>query len=98
MAQHVQQRHGPVVVLHTGGGNDHTEEQPEGIDEDMALAALDLLPRIIAADPPLSVVLTDWLSMMPALGWRCLPVAARTSPRSRSCMSCQVPSWRHCRK
>ena len=54
-------------------GDDDAEEQPERIDEDMALAPLDLFARIKAADPPFSVVLTDWLSMMPALGCRCLP-------------------------
>ena len=53
----------------------------------MAFAALDLFVRIKAADPPFSVVLTDWLSMIPALGWRCFPLATRTSPRNRSCMS-----------
>jgi hypothetical protein len=45
--------------LHTGSRDDHAEEQPEGIDEDMALAPLDLLASIVATDPPFSVVFTD---------------------------------------
>jgi hypothetical protein len=66
--------------------------------QEVALAAFDLLVGIKAAESPFSVVLTDWLSRMPALGWRRLPAAARTSPRSRSCIRCQVPSRRHWRK
>jgi hypothetical protein len=45
--------------LHTGRRDDHAEEPPEGIDEDMALEPLDLFPGIIATDPPFSVVLMD---------------------------------------
>ena len=86
--------HGPIAVLHTGGRDHDGEEPPSGIDEDMPFAPLDLFVRINAADPPVSVVLTDWLSMMPALGCRCFPAATRTSPRSRSCITCQVPSFR----
>jgi len=33
-----------------------------GVGEDMALAALDLLARVIARGPPLSVLFTLWLS------------------------------------
>ena len=82
-----QQSLGPVAVWHIGGRNHHGQEQAEGIDEDVAFAPFDLFVRVEAADPPFSVVLTDWLSRIPALGWRCLPVATRTSPRKRSCMS-----------
>lgn len=32
----------------------------------MALAAVDVLMRIVPVDPPFSVVLTDWLSLIPA--------------------------------
>src|SRR5262245_46780452 len=83
---------GADAVLHARRGNDHREEEPAGIDKDMALAPLDLFMCIKPADPPLSVVLTDWLLMIPALGCRGLPAATRTLPRRRSCLSCQVPS------
>jgi hypothetical protein len=86
---------GAITVLHAGSRDDHREAQPARIDEAVALAAVDRLVGIKAAAPPVSVVLTDWLSMMPALGWRRLPAAARISPRSRSCIRCQVPSRRH---
>jgi hypothetical protein len=59
MPQPLQHLHGADGVLHTRRGDDHAEEQPEGIHEDMALAALDLLTGIVATDPPVSVVFTD---------------------------------------
>ena len=92
MAQDLQQRLCAIAVWHTGGGDDDRQQQAERIDEEVAFAAFDLFVCIEATDPPFSVVLTDWLSMIPALGWRCLPMATRTSPRSRSCIRCQLPS------
>jgi hypothetical protein len=38
------------------------------VDENVALAPLDLFVRLVPTDPPFSVVLTDWLSIIPALG------------------------------
>jgi hypothetical protein len=84
--------------LDAGRRDDDRQQQPEGIHEDVTLPPLDLLARVIAPDPPFSVVFTDWLSRMPALGWRCRPAAARTSPRSMSWMCCQVPSRRQRQK
>jgi hypothetical protein len=46
----------------------HREDQAEAVDEDVPLAAIDLLARVVALRPPFSVVLTDWLSMMAAEG------------------------------
>jgi hypothetical protein len=40
------------------GRHDDREEEASRIDENMALAPLDLLGCVIAADPPFSVVLT----------------------------------------
>ena len=92
MPEALQQQLSTITVLHASGGDDDRQQQTKSIDEDVAFAAFDLFMRVKAADPPFSVVFTDWLSMIPALGWRCLPVATRTSPRNRSCMSGQVPS------
>jgi hypothetical protein len=86
------------TVLPIGRRDHHGQHQPSRIDEDGALAALDLFVGIIAVDPPFSVVLTDWLSMLAALGWRGRPAATRTSPRRRSCITAQVPSLRHCQQ
>ena len=89
---------GARAVLHLGRRAADGPEYPYGIDEDMPLAAMNVLVRRVAVAPPFSVVLTAWLSMIPALGWRCRPVATRTSPRSRSWSTCQVPSCCHVRK
>src|SRR5918996_5588099 len=92
MPEDFQHLLGPVAVLHAGGRDDDGQDQSERVDEEMPFAAFDLFVGVEAANPPFSVVLTDWLSMTPALGWRRLPAATRTSPRSRSCRTCQVPS------
>lgn len=55
----VQQVSGPIAVLHTSSRDHDGQEQPERIDEDRALAAVDGLVRIVPVDPPFSVVLTD---------------------------------------
>jgi uncharacterized protein (TIGR02687 family) len=49
----------PVAVLHLGSGDDDGQEPAEGIDQDMPPAPLEVLVRIIAAAPPVSVVLID---------------------------------------
>lgn len=49
----------PVAILNAGWMDDGDEHKPDGIYEQMALAAVDLLARVIAMRPPLSVVLTD---------------------------------------
>jgi hypothetical protein len=59
MPEGLQQQLRPVAVLHTGGRDHYRQDQAEGIDEDMAFAALDLFVRVNAADPPFSVVLMD---------------------------------------
>ncbi len=87
-----------LALLHVGARDDHCQQAPQGVDEAMPRAPFALCVPVKAAAPPLSVVLTDWLSMIPALGWRCFPAATRTSPRSRSCIPCQVPSGGHWRK
>lgn len=54
-----------------GGVDQDLEDEAGGVDQEMALAPLHLLAAVIArrvGRPPLSVVLTDWLSMIPALG------------------------------
>ena len=49
---------GPITILDPGSMHDDDEEQPEDIDDDVALAPADTLAAVIAADPPFSVVLT----------------------------------------
>jgi hypothetical protein len=74
------------------------EEQPEDIDDDVALAAADALAAVIAGDPPFSVVFTVGLSMIPALGSRVRPEDSRRSPRRVSCIRSHTPAERQVRK
>jgi len=54
-----------------------TNQMTVGIGDDVALAPVDLLARIIPCGPPLSVVLTDWLSITPADGLASRPSRSR---------------------
>jgi hypothetical protein len=57
------------------------QDQAEGIDEEMALLAFDLLARVIArrvdARPPFSAPFTLWLSITAALGEASRPSRSR---------------------
>jgi hypothetical protein len=88
----------PGTILDAGGGYPYRKDPFEGIAEEVTRAAFALFARVVAPEPPFSVGLTDCLSSIAALGGRRFPAAARTSPRSRSCMRCQVPSCRQCQQ
>ena len=70
--QRRQEREAAVAILNVGGGDSAVQEQALGIDQNMALLALDQFTRIeavpIDARPPFSALLTLWLSMMQAVG------------------------------
>ena len=55
--------------------NCHRQEQPQGVHYNAAFTSRDLLAGVVAPRPPFSVVFTDWLSIMAALG-----VGSRPSP------------------
>ena len=93
-----QHQFGPVAVLDIRSVDNDRHNQAKCINYQMALAAGDLLGRVIATRPPFSVVLTDWLSMMAALGVGSRPSDSRTLGRKVSWMRSQVPSARHCLK
>ena len=71
----VQHRRRAVTVLNANRVSDDPHHQSERIDEHMALAALDLLARVIAA----SVGFTDRPSMTPAVGPASRPAASRSA-------------------
>ncbi len=81
--QLLDQQLAAITVLDVGRVNDQREDQAERVNDDMALAPLGFLARIVPSVAPFSAVLTDWLSMMPALGVGLRPSSIRT--RRRSC-------------
>ena len=68
---------GPVAVLNIGGMNQDEDQIAAGVSNDMPFAAFDLLARVIVQTPPLSVVLTLWLSMTSPLGEASRPSISR---------------------
>lgn len=50
-ADRVQDQTGPVAILHVGGVVDHRHQEAERVDQDVPLAAVDLLPRVVAVRP-----------------------------------------------
>jgi len=79
----MDQQFAAVTVLNVGRVNDQCEDQAERVHNDMALTPLDFLARVVPSVAPFSAVLTDWLSMIPALGVGLRPSSILT--RRRSC-------------
>jgi hypothetical protein len=63
--------------------DDHAQQQALRVDENVALAALRFLARVIAdrinPEPPFSADLTLWLSMIPADGLASRPIFSRSA-------------------
>jgi len=89
---------GPVAVGDVGRVDDDLQDQAGGVDQQVALAPAQLLGAVVAARPPFSVVLTDWLSKMAALGVGSRPIRRRVCSRNAACAFSQVPSLRQSRK
>jgi hypothetical protein len=87
-----------LAIVDVRGMDPHCQHEAERVYQQVPLPSVDPLGAVIAADPPFSVVRTDWLSMIPALGVRSRPACPRTSSRRASCIRSQVPSILHTRK
>ena len=73
-----QQRRQPVAVLDVWRhGRCRGSSRPSVSTSRCRLRPLIFLPASKPRGPPLSVVLTDWLSMIPAVGWASRPAASR---------------------
>src|SRR5574344_1475763 len=75
---------GPVPVLPVRRLDPDSQRKPGHVGDEVSLPPWGLFARIVAAEPPLSVVFTVWLSMIPALGLadrpsNCLHMANRAS-------------------
>ena len=88
----------PITVLDVRRMHHHGQQQPEGVNHDMAFASFHLLASVIATWSPFSVVFTLWLSIMAAEGVGSLPSNSRTLGRKVSWIRSQVPSFRQRRK
>lgn len=77
----VQDQKGAVAILQVGRMDGDGKDQAEGVDEEMAFLAFDLLARVIArrvdVRPPFSALLTLWLSITAALGEASRPSRSR---------------------
>jgi hypothetical protein len=67
-----QQTAGTVAVLDAGAVDDDVQQQAEGVDEDVALAARDFLARVVALRvdrrPPFCAARALWLSRIATVG------------------------------
>jgi len=72
-----------VSILNVCRMNRNAQQEAERVDEDMPLAAGDLLARVIALRvqrrPPFCAALALWLSMMAAVGLASRPSCSRTA-------------------
>ena len=72
-----------VTILDTCGVDDNVQEEAERIDENVPLATLDLLARVIARRidrrPPFCAPLALWASMMAAVGLASRPSRSRVA-------------------
>ena len=79
--QRRHQQHATIAVLDVGGVDDGLHQQALGVDENMALLALDLLSRVVTRRidrrPPFSALFTLSLSMTAAVGLASRPSASR---------------------
>ncbi len=79
----IEDQLGAIAILHIGRMHHDVQEETERVDEDVPLAALDLLARIIARrierGPPFCAPLALWASMIAAVGLPARPACSRTA-------------------
>lgn len=77
-----QQTADAIAILPVGAMDDDVQQQAEGVDDDVPLAAGDLLARVIALrvdrGPPFCAALALWLSRIATVGSAVRPAASRT--------------------
>jgi len=78
IGQFPQNQFGSITVLDAGRMHHNRHHQTKCIDHQMAFSAHYLLARIVTSVPPFEAVLTDWLSIIAALGLGWRPALIRT--------------------
>jgi len=76
--QFTQNQLGTVAILNTGCMHDHSHHKTQRINHQMPFSARYFLASVIASIPPFEAVLTDWLSIIAALGLAWRPAWTRT--------------------
>jgi hypothetical protein len=74
--------------------DDYSQQISLRVDGDVPLASLDLLTCVVAARPPLPVVLADCESMIATVGVMFRPLERRPCSRNTRATRSQVPSSR----
>lgn len=87
-----------VAVLNVGGMDDEPDQQAERVNDDVALAAHDLLAGIKTPDSAAFGGLDRLASMTPAVGLACLPSRSRAAMTSSLLMVRSRPSSRQRQK
>lgn len=67
--------------------DENSDDEPEDVGGEMALAPIYFFRAVETMDPPFSAVRTDWLSMTVAVGSASLPSRSRHIRRKRSFIS-----------
>src|SRR5260221_1780882 len=99
MSRHrAEHQAGTGWVLQASTMHHHHQQQAQCIHHNMAFAPFDALTRIKALQPPFSVVLTLWLSILAALGWASCPKHTRSRSRSTVLTCSHNPLSRQARK
>lgn len=79
----IEDQLGAIAILHIGRMHHDVQEEAERVDEDVPLAALDLLARVIARrierGPPFCAPLALWASRIAAVGLPARPACSRTA-------------------
>ncbi len=100
-AQRLREQACPIAVLDIGSRDHYLEHDALGIDQAMPLchlASAHLLMGVVAAEAPLCLVVTDWLSRIAALGVASRPRRRRVRSRRAVWIVSHVPSLRQIRK
>src|SRR5579859_7662650 len=93
-----QQPDATFTLGHIRRMNQYFEQQAVRVHHHMPFASFYPLPAIKTAQPPFSVVLTDWLSMMVALGVGSRPICTRSRSRKTVLICSHKLLRRPCRK
>src|SRR5262249_14752327 len=79
----IEDQPSPIAILQVGRVDDDVQREAERVDENVPLAARDLLTRVIARRierrPPFCAPLALWASMIATVGLASLPAFSRTA-------------------